>query len=259
MSWRLTATDPAPFTVINTTGTAPYLLVADHAGDGVPAALADLGLAPAAFRQHIAVDIGVRALITALSQRLDAVAVLANYSRLVIDLNRTLDSSTCVPSVSDGWTIPGNEALSESDREARTTQIFAPYHEALRARLETLETQHTVAGIIAIHSFTPIMGGQRRPWHVGVLWNADERLTRQALHDLGQQPGLVVGDNEPYSARGPEGFTMPEHAERPGRPHLLFEVRQDLLQSGADIARWCELLSTTIENAWASLADAPGN
>ncbi|MEM7404008.1 MAG: N-formylglutamate amidohydrolase [Pseudomonadota bacterium] len=253
MNWQLTDDETAPFTLHHRAGRAPYLLVADHAGARVPAALGELGLPAAAFARHIAVDIGVRALTTELCQRLDARAVLANYSRLVIDLNRTLDSPTCVPPSSDGWTVPGNANMSALDFQSRVSQLFRPYHDAVRGAIGELESDHAEAGIIAIHSFTPAMDGFERPWHVGILWSEDARLARPALNFLREQPGLQVGDNQPYSARGPEGYTMPEHAERPGRPHLLVEVRQDQLLTDAGIARWSALLAATIEHAWAAL------
>jgi predicted N-formylglutamate amidohydrolase len=37
--------------------------------------------------------------------------------------------------------------------------------------------------------------------HVGVLWNDDPRLPEPLLAELRRDPSLVVGDNEPYSAR----------------------------------------------------------
>ncbi len=45
--------DPAPVTVYNAQAASPWLLIADHAGQRVPARLADLGLPQAELDRHI--------------------------------------------------------------------------------------------------------------------------------------------------------------------------------------------------------------
>ncbi|MCC7168466.1 MAG: N-formylglutamate amidohydrolase, partial [Rhodospirillales bacterium] len=77
-----------PFDVANPEGRAPILLVCDHAANYVPPALAALGLGPADLARHIAIDLGAAPLTRLLAERLEAPAVLATVSRLVIDLNR---------------------------------------------------------------------------------------------------------------------------------------------------------------------------
>ena len=80
--------DPPPFEVLNRDGAASVLLVCDHASPAIPETLNDLGLDAGALGRHVAVDIGAADVTRALSRRLDAPAVLAGYSRLLIDLNR---------------------------------------------------------------------------------------------------------------------------------------------------------------------------
>ncbi|HRP73822.1 MAG TPA: N-formylglutamate amidohydrolase, partial [Luteimonas sp.] len=55
----LTAADPPPFTVLREHGRSPYLLLADHAGQAVPAQLAQLGLPQSELDRHIGWDIGI--------------------------------------------------------------------------------------------------------------------------------------------------------------------------------------------------------
>jgi predicted N-formylglutamate amidohydrolase len=86
--------DPPPYTIINEQGRSQVLLVGDHASRVIPRALDNLGLDEALLEQHIAYDIGTRKLVHHLSQHLDAPAVLAGYSRLVVDLNRSLEDAS---------------------------------------------------------------------------------------------------------------------------------------------------------------------
>ena len=53
------------------------------------------------------------------------------------------------------------------------------------------------------------------------------------LAALKSDPALVVGDNEPYSAREPPGYTVRNHAVARGLPHVAIELRQDLIADDA--------------------------
>ena len=90
--------------------------------------------------------------------------------------------------------------------------------------------------MLVMHSFTPTMLGFARPWHVGVLWNDDPRLPEPLLAELRRDPSLVVGDNEPYSARDPYEYTLSAHAQPRALPHCSLEVRQDLIATPDDRA-----------------------
>jgi predicted N-formylglutamate amidohydrolase len=105
------ATDePPPFTVDNENGTSPLLIVADHAGKHFPRRLGQLCLSNAECERHIAWDIG--AVCCLIGKALNAVVVRQNYSRLVIDCNRTPGSGTSVLDLSELTRVPGNIGLS---------------------------------------------------------------------------------------------------------------------------------------------------
>jgi predicted N-formylglutamate amidohydrolase len=238
--------DPPPFEIHHAAGRAPLLLACDHASRAFPAALGRLGLPDEATWRHIAWDIGAAELTRALAARLDAPAVLAGYSRLVVDCNRRLDDPSCFAAVSDAQRIPGNENLSEAERRRRATACYEPYHKAIAQRLHAIAQAGTVPALIAIHSFTPVYGTQARPWNVGILWDKDPRIAVPLLDRLRAEPGLVVGDNEPYSGRHPADYTIDRHAESAGLPHVCVEVRQDELLTPAGVARWAEILGRAL-------------
>ena len=259
----LGAGDPPPFEIVNPEGTAGFAILCDHASNRVPAALDHLGLAPAELERHIAWDIGAAALTRRLAARFDAPAVLAGYSRLVIDCNRRLEDGQSILAASDGTAVPGNQGLTAAAEAARAESLFRPYHRACAAVLDAIEVRAAPslsssppsasssapsppsapsAPVVMMHTFTPVMDGTLRPWHAGVLWDEDGRIALPLLHTLRARDGLVVGDNEPYSGASPHGYTMPAHAARHGRANVQIEVRQDLVADEAGIERWSTIL-----------------
>jgi len=238
--------EPAPFEVVNPGGAAPFLLLCDHASARVPAALEFLGLDAAVVRRHIGWDIGAAEVARRLSRRFDAPLVLSGYSRLVIDANRELDDPTSIPEISDGVVIPGNRALHPRAVEARQAQLFQPYHNAVRAALKRFTDAGRAPGVISMHSFTPVFRGDERPWQVGVLWNADPRIPKPFIANLAADPDIAVGDNEPYSGQDEYGYSISNHAEAHGFPHVLVELRQDLIDTQHGAAAWSERIARAL-------------
>ncbi|HXP72679.1 MAG TPA: N-formylglutamate amidohydrolase [Stellaceae bacterium] len=242
----LTATDPSPVERVNAEGKAPVLVTCDHASRRVPKSLHNLGLDAESLEQHIGWDIGAAEVSRGLARQLDAPAILAGYSRLVIDCNRDLDDPTSMPAVSDGVPVPGNRDVSPAAKAQRVETLFKPYHRAIEAALDGFAQRGVHPAVLSIHSFTPVMNGFARPWHVGILWDKDPRMAVPALAALRREARLVVGDNEPYSAREPAGYTVRTHAEKRGLPHLNVEIRQDLIAIDAGTAEWAERLARVL-------------
>lgn len=236
--------DPPPFVILRPRAAVPLLLVCDHASNAVPSAYGNLGLMRADLDRHIGWDIGAAEVTRHISAHFRATAVLSGVSRLVVDCNRPVGHPTSIPRESDGVVVPANHRLTPAAEEARIAQWFDPYHQAIRVQLARIERRHEVATLVSIHSFTPVMNGKQRPWSVGVLWNRDQRIAPAAITALRQQ-GHVVGDNEPYSGR--EGaFTVDTHAAAHGRPHVAFEIRQDLVAEAAGAQFWGRQLSAVL-------------
>ncbi len=233
------------FTVLNADGASNVVLVCDHASNAIPEAYGTLGLPADALRRHIAYDIGAAELTAALSARLDAPAVLAGTSRLLIDANRGADDPTLIMALSDGDIIPGNHRVGAQERAFRVATYFEPYHAAIDGVLARVLARGETPMLISMHSFTPMWRGVPRPWHCGVLWNIDDRVARPLLGALRAQGDLVVGDNEPYSGEL-EGDCMDRHGTKRGLPHVLIEIRQDLIGDATGVAQWCERLARAL-------------
>ena len=230
----LSTGEPPPFRVINPLAEMPVLLVCDHAGRRFPESLGEMGLDPFARRCHLAVDIGAGSLTERLAEDLGITAVLARYSRLVVDCNRQLLDPSAFLEFGDGVVVPGNRNLRAAEKTARSDAIYWPYHRAIDEQLRRLKVIGPPPAFIAVHSFTPVLNGASRPWQVGVLWETDQRLSDLFLEDF-RDAGYEVGDNEPYSGKAPQDFTIDHHAQDIGLPHVGIEIRKDLIADAAGV------------------------
>jgi predicted N-formylglutamate amidohydrolase len=240
--------DPPAFERCNPAGTAPLLLLCDHASNSVPQRLQNLGLdAQILQHSHIAWDIGAACVTRGLAGHLNAPALLAGYSRLVIDCNRQPGDPTSIPPLSDNIPIPGNQNLGDNAAALRAETLFWPYHHAVTQDIAQLWRHGPPPAIIAVHSFTPVFNGLRRPWDIGLLWNHDPRIMQPLRRWLEHyHSDLCIGDNQPYSGRD-FGFTVEHHAAAAGLPHIGLEIRQDLIADSAGCQRWVAILGAALE------------
>lgn len=237
-----------PFEVIEGDRNKGLVLVSDHAFNLLPDEYGDLGLPAAEFNRHIAYDIGVESVTRKLAELINAPAVMARFSRLLIDPNRGEDDPTLIRQLYDGTVIPGNYPLSDAERQRRIDRFYAPYHDAVSAVIASVAHETGAAPlVISVHSFTPFMQGRERPWHAGVLWDKDPRAVRPLIEGLERSPGIIVGDNEPYDG-ALRGDTMFKHCTVNGYAHALIEIRQDLIVAEAGAFEWAERLAPILED-----------
>jgi len=238
--------DPPAVRIENPAGKSALLIVCDHASARVPAALGDLGIPARAFGEHVAIDLGAEAITLALARLLDARAVIAGFSRLVVDCNRDPADPEWMPNQSDGYDVPANRDATPADRQARFDEIFDPYHSTVAAEIDRLASRIAVPVVFSVHTFTPVFAGHARPWHAGVLWNRDGRVAVPLIAALRTHADLVVGDNEPYSGRT-KAYTLQRHAHATGLPHAAIEVRQDLTGDTTAAAQWATILADALQ------------
>lgn len=250
----LSADEPGPFKVLNPLDKQAILLVCDHASCRFPVALGDMGLDPFARRCHLAVDIGAGPLTERLAASLGVTAVVAQYSRLVVDCNRQLMDPGAFLQFGDGVLVPGNRSLRQADKDLRAEAIYWPYHAAIEKQIKRLTGSGMAPAFISVHSFTPVMDGVSRPWHMGVLWDTDARLRDIFLEGFAAA-GYVVGDNEPYSGKAPQDFTIDHHAEGAGLPHVGIEIRQDLIDSDDGVEKIAVVMHDIIKTIPERLAN----
>ncbi|MCU0837052.1 MAG: N-formylglutamate amidohydrolase [Chromatiaceae bacterium] len=233
--------EPAPVEVVNIDGEGTAVLVCDHASNRIPQRLGSLGLDAPQLAEHIAWDPGAAEVARRLAAELDAPLVLSGYSRLVIDCNRPLSHPGSIAEESAGVAIPGNRGLSPEERGLRVETLFRPYHNAIARLLDRRVGRPTL--LLSVHSFTPVLNGRARPWHVGVSHGRDPRLAALLLEALGSTGDLRVGENQPYPIEEAIDYTIPHHGEGRGLPSAMIEIRQDGIRSAADAADWAARLA----------------
>ena len=238
-------------------GSGPLLIACEHASNRLPRSLGSLGLQPADLDRHIAWDPGAAELSAGVAARLDATLVLQRYSRLAIDCNRDPSLADAITPFSEDTPVPGNLDLSQEARLGRVAALWAPFHAALDRLMEKRRAAKRLTGLVTVHSFTPVYRGVSRPWHVGIISTNDRGFAEAMLAVLRRDPKLVVGDNEPYSAKDNVDYTIRRHGRDRGLPHVMIEVRNDLLRAAKDIAAWTDRLTEALRESGAIVGLSP--
>jgi len=234
-----------PFHVIGEDRPSRWLITADHASNGVPPDVngGSLGLSDQDMDRHIAWDPGSAGVSIGLGELLGAPVIMSNFSRLVIDPNRGEDDPTLLMKIYDGTIIPANRHADEEEIERRLNAYYRPYHGAI-ARMAG-RRDDTI--YVAIHSFTrQLRGREPRPWHIGILYGNDTRFALPLLRRLRAEPGLCVGENEPYGGHL-DGDSVDKHAIQPQRVNVLVEIRNDLIRTDAQQWEWAQRLAPILE------------
>lgn len=249
----LDADEPLAWTVDNACGAGNAVVVCDHASNRIPRCLDGLGLNATELTGHIAWDAGAADVARRLAALLDAPSVASGYSRLVVDCNRPLASKESMPTCSDGVVIPGNRSINAADREVRAAALFRPYHRAIAGVLDRRVAAGRPSLLLSIHSFAPVLNDRRRPWQIGFAYGRDSRLALLLLDAFERDGRVVVGHNQPYRVEDAFDYTIPVHGEQREVPHVLIEIRQDLLTTSERCAEWAARLAEAYRGSEPSL------
>jgi len=225
---------------------SPLLLLCEHAGNLVPPPWRNLGLPAEFLETHYGYDPGVNDLTRALSERLDAPAVLARYSRVFIDYNRFSSDWDHMRPDLGGIPVPGNLSVSDEEKSLRRAIAVEPLDEVIAP---------LVAGrsaVVSVHSFTPVMAGHHRPVDIGILWREESTFVSKALSELkarGAAVGLRIGDNEPYDWRTAVAYSLQVHALDHGLPCFYLEVNNSIFSNPETSKKVAVLIGDVLEAA----------
>lgn len=240
----------SPVFVVNGQGTSPYLLICEHATNFIPQKFARLGLGEADLAAHIAWDPGAAEVARHMSRLLDATLIEAGFSRLLIDCNRPLGAPDLIPEISEYTVVPGNHNLSEAEREERIALSYRPFHDRIEAEIEARKIRGQESRMITIHSYTPVYKGVGRPWEIGIIHDADDRLGAAMIAALRKQcegSKINIGVNQPYSPADRVYFTPEHHARKRGDLCAMVEIRNNEIADRAGQLRWAECLAAILK------------
>jgi predicted N-formylglutamate amidohydrolase len=210
----------------------PFVFTCEHASNQLPAGFVATETERGFLADHWGWDIGSATLTRTLADSLGCQAILARYSRLVIDANRDTRDSTLILREIDGRALSFNTNVDAAERTRRIADLFEPYHAAIDEVIEARIALGSRPHLVAVHSFTPVYRGQPRAMEIGVLFNECEAEAALLAAELATC-GLNSALNEPYSGKGDGAliYSAQSHARAHGIKYLELEVRQDLIDT----------------------------
>lgn len=226
----LSPADGGPVSIENARGRSAVLLVCEHASRKLPASLGSLGLSSDMLDAHIAWDPGALAVARQISALLDATLIFQNFSRLAYDCNRPPEAPDAMPEVSEIFEIPGNQAISAGERQARVNEIYRPFQQALAQTIRERSQAGRATVIVTIHSFTPVYKGVSRRVELGILHDRDARMADLMLESSRHDQRFVMARNQPYGPEDGVTHTLKEHGLANGLMNVMIEVRNDLIR-----------------------------
>lgn len=247
-------TSTSAYEALNTAAKSRVLVLCDHASNRVPADIngGSLGISAQDMSRHIAYDVGARGTSIALAEMLAAPMIACRFSRLVIDPNRGEEDPTILMKIYDHTIVEGNRHADATEKQRRIETHHRPYHAAVAAKLSEIVDTGEVPILVSVHSFTPQLNGRpMRPWHIGILWDKDGRIAEPLIAKLAENPDICVGNNEPYSGEL-QGDTMYSHATKNGYPHVLIELRHDLIDTVEGQQKWAAILAAPLQEILAT-------
>ena len=191
---------------------------------------------------HWAFDIGARETTIELAQRIGAVAILAKYSRLLLDANRLITSDTLFRTHCDGTELELNKNISIEERYNRINKYHAPFYHVLGEAVQELEPSF----ILSIHTFTPNYQGSIREVEIGVLYEEENVDIASYMVKEFSKRGYDARFNEPWS--GCVGILAGNVAActysmaKPRIRGIELEIRNDLASNPESRERIVELI-----------------
>jgi predicted N-formylglutamate amidohydrolase len=96
--------------------------------------------------------------------------------------------------------------------------------------------------------------GAVRNFELGLLYNRDARFAQRLAETFrAANPDVTVRLNEPYHVDDLSDYTIPVHGERRGIPHVLLEVRNDLINDARGQQEWADRLAGPLRLAAESI------
>jgi len=211
---------------LTTTASPAVILSCEHASNRLPPRYRDLGVGTKALASHIAWDIGARGVARAFARELGCELYEGRWSRLLIDLNRSAGHRKLIAETSAGTVIPGNVALTPTEREERLRRYWLPYRTAVESAIGKAVARAGFCLHLSVHSFAPTLGGRARMADVGILYDPRRRreseLARRWARELGAA-GLRARLNYPYRGTA-DGLTSALRRRFPASTYAGIEL-----------------------------------
>jgi len=227
-----------------------FVISCEHASNRIPSRYELLGLPPARLETHIAWDQGAKEMARLCARLLGCPCHEGRYSRLLVDLNRSLHHPHLMAKESGGVGIPGNASISKQERDERIKRYYAPYREALLSSIRITIRRQGRCVHFSMHSFTPSLLGRDRRADYGILFDprrSREKALASLLAKALREQGWVVRFNYPYRGVS-DGFTSMARRLFSPRRYLGIEIElnQKYLRDPESIRRMARQFARTL-------------
>lgn len=222
------------------------LVTCEHATNKLPL---ELELSPDLLALHIAWDPGALDIARHIARHFRAALWQGEYSRLVVDLNRTVTNRMVMRQVSDGHAIPFNRGLSSRARAARIERYYAPYRDGVVAAADAVVAAQGRCVHICVHTFTPALAGNVRGNDIGLLhdpqWGIERAVCADLRHHLEAATSYVTWFNRPYSGTADGILPAMRRRYRPGQfVGIELEINQKYAGDAAALRHISEAIAS---------------
>lgn len=226
--------------------TIGLLITCEHASNKIPAKYASYFKDHQALLQtHLGWDIGALDCYTALCKALPCTSQKGNWSRLLIELNRSLGHPHLFSSIT--------KTLDKSLQNQIIEQYYTPYRAQIIRKIECLLVQHTKVLHIGVHSFTPTLKNIERNADIGLLYDPKRKGERDFCYQLKhlineKYPKLKVRMNYPYQGTS-DGLTTSLRKQFSAKTYLgaELEINQKHLIHTKNKVRMINIISETMQ------------
>lgn len=180
------------------------VVTCEHGGNLVPERYRPLFRNQAELlHSHRGYDLGALPLFVALAGEVADAAFVAEETRLLVDLNRSLHAPDLFSECTD--------SLSSDEQEEVLRDFYFPFRSAVETKIRRMVGEGGQVLHLSVHTFTPVLGGEVRQADLGLLFDPDrapERIFCEKWQTLlrHDNPELVVRMNYPYLGSA-DGFT----------------------------------------------------
>ncbi len=218
--------------------TDTLVVTCEHGGRIVPPELRQVFREQSAvLHSHRGWDPGALTMARHLARVLNAPLHAATVSRLVVDPNRSPHHGRLFSELT--------RPLDDATRQALLARYYVPYRSAVEAAVAGRIADHGFALHLSVHSFTPLLDGQRREADIGLLYDPgrrSERLLAERLRGalLARLPDLRVRSNYPYRGVA-DGFTTHLRRQHGTTRYAGIELEVNQQHIARPAAHWLDL------------------
>lgn len=224
-----------------------YLITCEHGSNRVPKKYAALfANNTQLLHTHAGWDIGSLEIYTALCKGLPVEKQQAKWSRLLIELNRSLHHRHLFSSITSH--------LSKEEKNILIQEIYLPYRQEIQHKIKSLLAKNSRVIHLAVHSFTPVFNSIQRSADIGLLYDPRRSLERDYCYGLKRHiqsclPEYTVRMNYPYKGYS-DGLTTSLRSQFSPKQYfgIEFEINQKFLKNKRAAKIFVPLLANVVRD-----------